>query len=503
MPSALDRRTRQMPTRSNARRPVAAAGRKPEATLADVFLGRIDLADAVENTPRTSWIQLFKTGKFWDDRYGNFSITRADLAQMLENFRTVTPEAPTKLPIDYNHGTSRPVSAEAGKAAGWITDLALRADGDQLWANVEWTDGAAAMIAAKEYQFVSPTFAYEHTHSNGEDIGTTLLAAAICNRPVLEGMEPLSLSAPSALQLDETSGVKALRVLNRDGSVIEASDDEAAEALFSFDEQRRRVQAALTEAFGVAYGFGDAYCGPCSGCYLVDVFDGRAVYREYSGATFEVHFTIDAAGTVHFTDTPAEVVIDYRTLGETQMAKTITVKDAKGNDVQLTEEVALALAKEHAPAPARPAAEVVDLAKFQELSQKVEAQAATVLDLTAKNAALELEAKTRQAREKVDGAIRLGKIAPVEREEQIEFALANPALFDKTLAKRPTIIGYDKRTGSEAENVAGSASDEVIALSKVEQDKNTKLTTQDAMAAVFKKNPELYERYKAEAAVKV
>lgn len=459
------------------------------ARLEDVFLGRIDLADAVADAPRTSWIQLFKTGKFWDERYGNFSITAADLAQMLENFKTVTPQAPTRLPIDYNHGTSRPVSAEAGKAAGWITDLALRAAGDQLWARVEWTDNAAEMIVAKEYQFVSPTFAYDYTHSNGDEIGTTLLAAAICNRPVLEGMEPLSLS--QALQV----GVAHLAASARPSLAV--LDDASAEALFTFDEQRRRVQAALTEAFGVVYGFGD--CGPCQGCYLVDLFDGRAIYRATDGDLYEVAFEIDGAGDVHFTR-PTEVVADYRPLGDTQMAKLITVKDSKGNDVQLSEEAVLALAKAHAPAPA---AETVELARFQELSAKVDAQAATVLDLTAKNATLELASRTSAATAKVDAAIRAGKIAPVERDEQIEFALANAVLFDKTLAKRPVIAKLDVRTGSEGENVAGSAAEEAFALCKTEQDKDPKLSTTDAMSRVFKKNPELYTRYTSESAIKV
>ena len=50
---------------------------------------------AETDAPR-SWIQLAKTGAFHSTRYGKFSITRDDLAQMLTNFRTVTP------PYDFN-----------------------------------------------------------------------------------------------------------------------------------------------------------------------------------------------------------------------------------------------------------------------------------------------------------------------------------------------------------------------------------------------------------------
>jgi hypothetical protein len=277
--------------------------------------------------------------------------------------------------------------------------------------------------------------------------------------------------------------------------------------MFSFDEQRRRVQAALSEAFGVAYGFGD--CGPCAGCYLVDLYDGRAIYRQYtnsgSGDLFEVSFEIAADGDVHFTDTPAEVVADYRRLsGEQQMAKTITVKDAKGNDVNLSEEVVLSLAKEHAPAPA--AADTTLAKTVTELAGKVEASAATILELTAANAALKKDAHEKDATARVDKLVAAGKITPADRDETIALAIESPgafALFEKQMAKRPAVVAYGQRTGSEADTGAKSASDEVIGLARVEQDKDKALSSTDAMARVFKANPELYARYTAEAAVKV
>lgn len=485
-----------MPAAAPAKRPRStrradrSLGRRTVTPLSDVFTGLITLADAVGDAPRTSWIQLFKTGKFWDPRYGTFSITPKDLAQIYENFKTVTPEPPYRLPIDYNHGTSHPNTAEEGKAAGWITDLSVRGNGEQLWGLVEWTEPAAEMIAAKEYQFVSPTFAYDYTHSNGEDIGTTLLAAAITNRPVLEGMEPLTLSQHGTLRL-------------ADGGTTDTA------AMFSFDEQRRRVQAELSEAFGVAYGFGD--CGPCAGCYLVDLFDGRAIYRQYtnngSGDLFEVAFEITADGDVHFTGTPTEVVADYRRLsGEQQMAKTITVKDAKGNDVNLSEEVVLSLARDHAPAPA-PAAPNVELAKqVTDLSVKVEASAATILELTAANAALKKDAHEKDATARVDKLVAAGKVTPADRDETITLAIESPAaftLFEKQMAKRPAVVAYGQRTGSETDTGAQSASDEVIGLARVEQDKDKTLSSAAAMERVFRANPELYARYTTETAVKV
>lgn len=458
------------------------------------FISRINLDTADGDKPRTSWVQVLRTGDLYDPRYGDFSVTAKHLATMLENFKSGTfPVAPTKLFIDYNHGTSSPKTAEQGKAAGWITDLALRDAGDELWALVEWNDAAAQMIEEKEYQFLSASFSFNYKNSNGGDeIGATLFGAALTNTPVVHGMAAAELSLA-------TAGAKWLTTLAADDEV----DEDIAEA-FSFDEQRRRVQAALSAAFGSVYGFDDGY-GPCCGCYLVDMFDGRAIYRtygrEYGGDTYEVHFTIDANGVVAFTDSPAEVVADYRPLGVTEMSKHITVKDHKGNEVQLTEEVVLALAKTHAPEPAP--GTVVDMAAFNELKAKAEATDAKVLDLTAKNLALETDAKKRVAEGKVDAGIRAGKIAPAERDEQVELALANGELFDKLLAKRPVSTEFNRVTGSENDGSQTTAADQAIALARAEMDADKTLTQATALSRVFQKDPALYQRYTKESAVRV
>ena len=65
------------------------------------------------------------------------------------------------LPIDYEYQNDNPKAKLSGSvpAAGWIKELATRADG--IWGRVEWTDRARAMIAAREYRFLSPTLIVE------------------------------------------------------------------------------------------------------------------------------------------------------------------------------------------------------------------------------------------------------------------------------------------------------------------------------------------------------
>ncbi len=140
------------------------------------------------------WIQVARTGRWKSKRYGRFSITRQDLEQMLGNFMTVTPIAPTQLPIDYDHLAMDPKRPGDGVAAGWITRLELRGSDGELWAEVEWTPDAAAKIRRCEYRYVSPSFIKDYVWKNGKNIGTTLVAAAITNHPFLEGMAAITLA---------------------------------------------------------------------------------------------------------------------------------------------------------------------------------------------------------------------------------------------------------------------------------------------------------------------
>lgn len=83
------------------------------------------------------------------------------------------------LVIDYEHQTDfSKNNGQKAIAAGWIKELQARPDG--IWARVEWTAAAAQHIRAKEYRYISPTFAHAKD-------GTVLriLRAALTNSPAL------------------------------------------------------------------------------------------------------------------------------------------------------------------------------------------------------------------------------------------------------------------------------------------------------------------------------
>lgn len=135
-----------------------------------------------------TWIQLVKTGAFYDWRYGNFSITTQDLEAMLANFEA----NPASVPGDYDHSF---LMGEGSLSAGWTKALEIRADGTEMWGQVVLTERAAEQVAAGEYRFISPEFSLNHMNERGEAIGPCLLAWGLTNRPFLEGMAEVSLAA--------------------------------------------------------------------------------------------------------------------------------------------------------------------------------------------------------------------------------------------------------------------------------------------------------------------
>lgn len=71
-----------------------------------------------------------------------------------------------QIPVDYDHqlvygvGAAGPGKVGGGQApaAGWIDPDTLSVDAQGIWADVAWTETAAARLAAREYRYLSPSF---------------------------------------------------------------------------------------------------------------------------------------------------------------------------------------------------------------------------------------------------------------------------------------------------------------------------------------------------------
>lgn len=133
-----------------------------KATHSEIQLLPAGEFSAVDGRPHTDEVE---SGKW---------VLTAELAAQL--VAQVAARA-TPFVIDYEHQTLRAVNnGKPAPAAGWFSQVEWR-EGSGLYATgVEWTENAAAMIAAGEYKFISPVFGYNR---RGEVI--ELLHAALTN----------------------------------------------------------------------------------------------------------------------------------------------------------------------------------------------------------------------------------------------------------------------------------------------------------------------------------
>ncbi|SMG62087.1 phage protease, partial [Cedecea sp. NFIX57] len=148
--------------------------------FATASLATIDKA----NTAR---VQLFPAGWFGPANGSQRWYLDAALAQ------TLIAAAASKVNaylFDYEHQSlNAPDASGPVPAAGWFSTL-VWVDGEGLYADVQWTARAAALIAADEYRYVSPTFGYDEQGCVRE-----LINAALTNMPVLDGMRPVAAAS--------------------------------------------------------------------------------------------------------------------------------------------------------------------------------------------------------------------------------------------------------------------------------------------------------------------
>ena len=217
-----------------------------KATATAIF--GTDLASAEPaGAAAPEWVEMFPAGPEIAARDGRRWTADADavIAAFVAN------NGP--LPIDYEHGQD--ILAERGEAApaaGWIVELQNRLGA--VWARVEWTVRAAAMIAAREYRFISPAF---NTTKDGRI--TRLLGAGLVNRPAIE-MKALSRNQPHNQEISMKAIAKALGLDEgvAEAAILAAIDAGAAEhkALASALklDPTNADQAAITAAIAKLQG---------------------------------------------------------------------------------------------------------------------------------------------------------------------------------------------------------------------------------------------------------
>ena len=141
---------------------------------------------SVDNIPTT--IDIFHSGLIPDR---GSKITAESLKQIVKNFDA--QEQIMDVPITYDHPSMRGAKTEA---AGWVTGLFTREEGDTLIlsAEVDWNKKGAGDIFDKVYRYVSCEIYWEfYSPNDGETlIGSVLKAVSLTNDPALVKLNPIT-----------------------------------------------------------------------------------------------------------------------------------------------------------------------------------------------------------------------------------------------------------------------------------------------------------------------
>jgi phage I-like protein len=137
---------------------------------------RVAAANTIELTDVPSSIMLLPLGAMLlrDGR----SFTVGDATAIVA--ATLARMGSAKMVVDYEHQSlNAPKNGQPAPAAGWIKTVELRDDG--IYGEVEWTQQAAALLASKQYRYISPVFSYDE---NGNV--TCIINAALTNNPAID-----------------------------------------------------------------------------------------------------------------------------------------------------------------------------------------------------------------------------------------------------------------------------------------------------------------------------
>lgn len=161
--------------------------------------------DAALNSGGDGWQQLLPLGPFkardgrpFDVPGGHWQLDKSIATTLINRVREIGQD----ILIDYDHQTLKTdQNGQPAPAAGWYNaDEIEWREGAGLFIKPRWTDRAAALVAAKEYRFLSAVFPYDALGRPLE-----LRMTAITNDPGVVGMQALAaLSALPASSLMST-----------------------------------------------------------------------------------------------------------------------------------------------------------------------------------------------------------------------------------------------------------------------------------------------------------
>jgi len=150
--------------------------------------------------------------------------------------------------IDYEHQTlNTQDNGLPAPAAGWFKRLEWREGEGLFMSNIQWTEKARVMIAAREYRHLSPVFHYD---ANTGDI-VDIVSVALTNNPALTGLVDLAAAkARCSANADGTSGMSArdrAKFMHAFGFDPNSGESVVALRRLQEDSEKQSALAALSE----------------------------------------------------------------------------------------------------------------------------------------------------------------------------------------------------------------------------------------------------------------
>ena len=485
------------------------------------------------------------------DRGSVLEVTEQMIDELVRNFAAL--DGPERIPISVNHNTGGD-TLETARAIGWIVRLFKQTSEEgriSLFMEPRWLDDAREAIEQEHFRFVSIGMYLNDKHpTSGEAIGAHAKEVSVTNSPAIPGLEPITLTAlnsPSKVALSVQS-VMALHPGNPvelamngglPGSLMERVDC----VIRCFYEQNRDSNEVMWIVRDVAtdqcivsrrnaegektwqVGYQMAADGTCTFAPMPQWVEVRQVYVPVTASMSKADPGIKlaaktpdsanpkqlnqskAAGTAPVAITPRkgnnmdELLTQIRSIlglaADADPTATLSALVEKGKEIDGLKAKVAELEQVKASAATAEAKLATQEGQITTLTQQKTAFEQETTTLSTRLKTLEDERSTRDAKDRIDLALKNRKVLPAELAAEDRFlaklAKEQPATFDKIMSARPAYaVNLTVEIGSGAEGQADE--NDVDRLFRLVDEKlaaDVNLNAQDARKLVLAAHPEL------------
>lgn len=463
------------------------------------------------------------------DRGMVLEVTEGMVDSIVRNFNTLGDSG--RIPISVNHHTGAGTLEEA-RAVGWIVKLFKQtsdAGRISLMLEPKWLDDARSAIEGEHFRFLSVGMMLRDKNPiTGEEIGAHVHEVSLTNTPAISGLTPITLTAlNSPLKVDLSR--QAIELRNGGGlpnSLMERVDCVVRSFYATYPDSNETVwmvRDVATETCIVSRRNGEGertwqvgyQMNPdgdsCSFSPMPQWTEVRQVYvpvtatQKNNSANLGQQQQTQADGVppVALTNTEQKKMDEtqIRSLlglaADADLATAMPALAAKAAKIEALEAKVAELEQMKASAESAAAKLTTQEGQILALTQQKAAFEQETTTLSGRLQALESERAARDAKDRVDLALKNRKVRPAELEAEDKFlvklAADQPATFDKIMSARPAYpVDLTIEMGSGAEGTPDEApADKLFRLTDEKMAADAKINPQDARRLVLAEHPEL------------